>query len=354
MALAARSRQRSSETGYDVEALRRDLHRGVLEPVYGVLGSEMLLAEEAVDVLVEAAVPSESRDFNLDQYSGDDDTARQFLSQARSFPFMAERRVVVVRRFEKMLAALKDRAEAALLEYLAQPAPSTVLVLVASKLDRRYKIPRAIEKSARVVSVDQLPEPALPGWVQARFEAHGLGADDQACNCLVQLVGTALLDLRNEVDKVAVRYAGAGHVGEAEVRATVGRYREEEVWAINRAFRPDNMGGFLEALSRVLDVDDQPIRITAVLARQVNNLLRVKLLQDRGVRGSGEMARRMGLPPFVIQDLARQAQGFTRRQLVLWLRNLQRADVQMKSVRLPQRWVLERALVNSFLGQELV
>ena len=116
---------------------------------------------------------------------------------------------------------------------------------------------------------------------------------------------------------------------------------------------PDNMPGFMQALARVLEVDDEPIRVTAVLARHVNSLLRVKLLQDRGVRQSGEMARSMHLPPFIIQEQMRQAQTFTKKQLVLWLRNLQRADVQMKSVRLPQRWVLERALMNSFLGQEL-
>ncbi len=112
------------------------------------------------------------------------------------------------------------------------------------------------------------------------------------------------------------------------------------------------MPGFMQALARVLEADDQPIRVTALMARQVNQLLRLKLLQDRGAR-SGDLARQLGVPPFVVQDLSAQATTFTRQQLVLWLRNLQRADVQMKSVRLPQRWVLERALMNSFLGQEL-
>lgn len=344
--MTARSRKKTSS----IDDLRSEVASGNLAPVYAVLGAEALLAEDALELLAQC-VPAEARDFNANVYSGDDESARSFLTQARSFPFMAERRLVVVRRFDKM--SFNDpRAEAAFVEYLQEPAPTTVLVLAAEKLDRRKSLTQAVLDRARVVAVDELPERALPDWVRSRFESHGLAVDAKACVHLVQLVGDSLLDLRNEVDKVAARYAGAKRIGTDEVSQTVGHFRQEEVWAINRAFRADNMTGFMQALARVLEADDQPIRVAALMARQVNNLLRIKLLQDRGARG-GDIARQLGLPPFVVQDLVRQATTFSRQQLVLWLRNLQRADVQMKSVRLPPRWVLERALMNSFLGQKL-
>jgi DNA polymerase-3 subunit delta len=345
--VAARSKKKASS----LDSLLGELRRSELRPVYALVGAETLLAEEAVAALVEAVVPPASRDFNLNVYSGDDEAARQFLAQARSYPFLAERRLVVVRRFEKL--TLKDRAEAALLEYLEKPTSSTVLVLVATKLDRRFRLAQVIEKRAHVISVEGLAPSALPDWVRQRFAAHDLQAEPQACELLVQLVGDALLDLRNEVDKVALRHAGSQRIGAEAVTSTVGNYRQEEIWAVNRELRADNMSGFLQALARILDVDDDPIRMVAVLARQVSNLLRLKLLQDRGVRSPGDLARRLEVPPFVIPDLAAQAGSFSRKQLALWLRNLQQADVQMKSLALPPRWQLERALVNSFLGQEL-
>jgi DNA polymerase III delta subunit len=113
------------------------------------------------------------------------------------------------------------------------------------------------------------------------------------------------------------------------------------------------MAGFLAALSRVLEVRDEPIGVAALLANRVTSLLRIKLVQARGVRSRNEVARRARIPPFLVDEQLRQAGTFSTRQLGLWLRNLQTADVQMKSVRLPQRYVLERALVNSFLGQDM-
>jgi DNA polymerase-3 subunit delta len=344
--LTARSRKKT----YGIEDLRHEARSGEFAPVYAVLGAETLLAEEALELLA-TCVPPESRDFNANLYSGDDENARSFLAQARSFPFMTERRLVVVRRFDKM-SFREPRAEGALMEYLQQPSPTTVLVLAAEKLDRRLKVTQSVLKCARVVVVEELSERELPSWVRGRFAMHGLEVDAKACAHLVQLVGDSLLDLRNEVDKVAARFADAGRVGKEEVSETVGHYRQEEVWAIHRAFRADNMSGFMQALARVLEADDQPIRVTALMARQVSNLMRVKLLHDRGTRGP-DLARQLGLPPFAVHDLATQAMTFSRQQLALWLRNLQRADVQMKSLRLPQRWVLERALMNSFLGQDL-
>lgn len=332
----------------DLPGLRSSVARGKLEPVYLIVGEESLLADEAVALLIEASIDAPTRDFNCNLYSGDDEGAREFLSQARSFPFMAKRRVVVVRRFEK-LSLREPRAESAFLEYLAAPAPTTVLVLAAGKLDRRLKLSQAIERVAHVVKVDGLREAELPAWVKARFAAAGVRVAAHACQRMVEIVGPNLLDLRNEIDKVVARFSD--EIGEQEIVDTVGAYRQEVVWAISRGFRPDNMHGFLGTLSRVLETENEPIGIAAVISRHVRQLLKLKFLLDKGVRGS-ELARRAGAP-WVDDALLSQARAFSKKQLVLWLHNLQRADFQMKRLRLPQRWILERALVNSFLGEAM-
>jgi DNA polymerase-3 subunit delta len=346
------SRSRSGGKGtLDLDGLRQAIAKGTFAPVYLIAGAETLLADEAAATLVDAAADPASRDFNVSFYSADDEAARGFLAQAASFPFMAKRRVVVVRRFEK-LSFRDPRDEGAFLTYLEKPSPTTVLVLVAQKLDRRLKTSVAVERAACSVSADPLPEASLPGWVRDRLAARGVQADAAACARLVEMVGPHLLDLRNEVDKVVSRYAGAGRVAEADVVETVGQYRQEVVWAVTKTFRPDNARGFLERLNRVLDTEDQPIGVATVIAGHVRYLMKLKSLRRDGVTHPVELARRVGRP-FVHSNDLDQAQAFTAKQLALWLRNLQRADVQMKRLRLPQRWTLERALVNSFQGQVL-
>lgn len=343
--MAARGRD------YGIAELRRDLATKPPAPVYVIEGEEPLLAQEAVAVLVQACVPKAARDFNYDMFAGDDEAARGFLAQAGAYPFMAERRLVVVRRFEKL--RFGERDESALVEYLKAPNPTTVLVFVAAKLDRRTNLAKLLDRSARRVDAEGLRPEALPGWVETRARAAGVTLEAAAAQRLVELAGPGLLELANEVEKLAVRYAGTPKVRVAEVEATVGAHRAEEVWAIHRAFRPDNLGGFLRALGRVMDTDDEPVRLVAVLARHVNDLLRVRVLLDRGPQTAGGLAKRLGRSPWQLEQQMGQAKAFTRAQLLLWLRNLQRADVEMKSRPLPQRLVLERALLHSFMGREL-
>ena len=339
---------------YGLEELRRDLKKNGVAPVYVIEGEEPLLASDAAQAIVAAVLPEPSgRDFNLSVFSGDDETGRQFLAQARSYPFLADRRVVLVRRFDKL--ALRDREEQAFLEYLAAPAPTTVLILVAVKLDRRTTLVKTLERAARLVDASTLDDRALPGWVRQRFEAAGVPATDGACKRLVELAGPGLLDLANEIEKLRARFHDLPRIDVAQVEAIVDQHRAEEVWALHRAFRPDDPGGFLRALGRVLETEpeDGIIRITALLARHVNDLLRVRSLLDRGSVQSGAIAARLRKSPWQVDQMLPQARAWNRDQLRLWVRNLQVADMQMKSVALPDRWVFERALLNSFLGQEM-
>ena len=83
----------AARNAYGLEELRRDLAKRAPAPVYVVEGEEALLAAEAVQLIVDTVLPAGAgRDFNLSSFSGDDETGRQFLAQARCYPFLADRR----------------------------------------------------------------------------------------------------------------------------------------------------------------------------------------------------------------------------------------------------------------------
>jgi DNA polymerase-3 subunit delta len=344
---------RTSKPTYGLADLRRDLKKLGPKPVYVVEGDQTLLADDAVQAIVEAALPKEARDFNLDLLAGDEEAGREFLGPARSFPFLAERRVVVLRRFEKIRWV--ERSEAEFLAYLADPVPSTVLVLVASKLDRRFSVAKELDRRAHFVGVgdqEKTSDEDLATWARERCASRGVTLSDAACRLLVDLAGPALLDIANEVQKLLARYPDVRRLEPQHVESTVSRHRMEKIWAINDALQPDDAVGFLRVFSRVLETEDV-MGALPVLLKHVSLLLRVQFMVGRGA-SVGDMAGKFRRHPWQVEHkLVPQARRFTRRQLVLWQRNLQRADVQTKSLGLDDRWILERALLNSFLGQEM-
>ena len=342
----------AGKSKYSVADLERDLRKREPALVYVIEGEETLLATQATQSILDAVLPREARDFNLGQFSGDDETGRKFLAEAHSYPFLTERRVVILRRFDKL--KLDEREEDEFLSYLKEPAATTVLVIVATKLDRRTTLAKELDKRARVVSAE-LHESELPNWVRGRFVARGVAASDEATRLLIDLAGPGLLDLGNEIDKLLARYADAKRIEASHVESTVDRHRLESAFAMADAFRPDNAAGFMKILARILETegDDELFRLMGLMAWKVNLLLRIRLMLDRGVSAAGQIAEAIKRNPWQVEQTLPQARAFSRAQLLLWQHNLQRADVQMKSVSLSKRWVLERALLNSFMGREM-
>src|SRR2546427_10159079 len=112
------------------DALLRGLKQGAPQPVYYLHGEEDMLKEEAIRALLDRVVEPAMRDFNVDvRAAGELDPAGlQALVNTR--PRLAGRRGVVLRGVEQLRKKSPAREE--LLHYLANPNPSTLLVLVQS------------------------------------------------------------------------------------------------------------------------------------------------------------------------------------------------------------------------------
>ena len=74
-----------------------DVRRGIFAPVYLLMGDEPYYPEMVCDEIVANALDDSERDFNQTVCYGMDTDAASVGADARSYPMMAERRLVVVR-----------------------------------------------------------------------------------------------------------------------------------------------------------------------------------------------------------------------------------------------------------------
>ena len=120
-----------------------DLREGKLAPVYLVAGEERHLALDVVRAVRDVALAGATPGLNEEQMVAGEVTARAVLSAARTLPMFAKRRLVVLRSLERWDAHGEKKANSEALDqladYLDDPSPSTVLLLVAGKLDKRRR-----------------------------------------------------------------------------------------------------------------------------------------------------------------------------------------------------------------------
>jgi DNA polymerase-3 subunit delta len=182
----------------------RSIRREELAPVYYLTGDEDVLKDELVAQVVERAVDAASRDFNLDVRSAGDLDGESLHALVETPPMLAERRVVVIKGLEQWRRNAK--VWQVLDRYVANPSPTTVLVLVHGA---GQKPQSGITGAAAHVSVEALNPERTRRWVKRRAEQSGLDLETDAVDHLVHAVGSELWELAMEVEKLAAAARGA-------------------------------------------------------------------------------------------------------------------------------------------------
>lgn len=226
-----------------------------LSPLYYFYGEESFFIDLLQDE-VEKLIPEDQKDFNFDLLYGSDVTPAQILGIARSFPMMAEKRVVIVRDFLKSGMNSDDGHLNDFAAYAEQPNPSTVLCLIDSSYpDKRTALGKTLSKSANtgVFEFEVLPDYKLPDWIiDWTRHAHHKSIDPEAARILSEMVGPDLKLLSTEIDKVCTFVDTSDRVSAEDIKKISGSYRDYSVIELKNAVVNRNLDQALGIAEQML------------------------------------------------------------------------------------------------------
>lgn len=299
------------------------IESGELDPIYVLASEHPILIERVVHAIREVAVPPMARGFNYDVVEGKP-SAQRIIALAQTLPMMAKNRMVYVRDLAGMPA---DEAEP-LLEYLAKPNPSTVIVCVTSKLDKRLKLYAGLAKKKFLHVLEPPRAHALPGWVKAEAKAKKVVFDPPAINRLIDAVGGDLSRLTLAVEQLGL-YAGDRPVTSDDVDELIADTRERSVFELTDAIGSGDRGRALAAVSSLCDQRESAVGVVVMLARHVRQMALVHTLKAQGA-SRGEWASKLGVPPFIVDKIAGQARAYSPAALATATQKLAMADRALK------------------------
>lgn len=227
-------------------------------PVYYFYGDERFFIDRLQDE-ISSLIPDEQKDFNYDLLYGSDITPEKILGIARSFPMMAERRVVIVRDFLNVRGNEPGDGTISDFEhYVKNPNPSTVLCLVDKKSpDGRTGLGKALKgsnnKHVKDFEFKELPDYQLTDWaIEWASAQHGKQIDSRAAQVLAQLVGNNLQLLSTEIEKVCTFVDNQERVTIEHVKKIIGSYREYSVIELKEAIIERNLDKSLGIAEQML------------------------------------------------------------------------------------------------------
>jgi DNA polymerase-3 subunit delta len=312
------------------EDILRSLKKGELAPLYLFYGPDEFTLERVLARIREEYIPGSSRDFNLEICYGGEANADPYdiINRAKTIPFLASRRLIIVRRMEVFTNDQLDK----FIPYLENPVKSTCLIFISSKTDLRYKFYKKIESLGLGVNFPEIKGKQVVPWIRRTAKELGININEHACIHLQEIVGDRPIDLYNELIKMQLRY-GDGKIGEEEVKEMAIYGRIYSIFNLTDALSTKNIGESLSALNSFLEEEDKksgPLRLTGMLNKQITLLWQTKALLEKGVKPK-DVAKKLGVQPFVAEKLVKQSRHWSIDDLEEGIALLQGTDRLIKS-----------------------
>lgn len=281
--------------------LRNQLKKRDIAPVYVLFGAETYLRNLACKTICDFVLKdAQLREFNETEFSLNvSDNLPQALAAADQLPMMADRRVVLITDVRITATgtrdSLKEEFEEALVKYLDNPSPSSVVIFVADDFDKRRKTAKILSEKAVAVEFKQLEDEDALHWARGRMKELGFDHEEGAVRLLVNLAGDDLRRLANEIEKVATATLPDKIITAEKVEQLVGNSRELSNFELMDYLMSKNKKKALEILEKILDDGAEPLMLLGLIANNFRRLMLAKEMMEQGTDRS-EVSRVLRLP----------------------------------------------------------
>lgn len=300
------------------------MSENVVKPVYVLHGGDAFLLDRERRRIVDRAVGQADPQTCVSVFDGDAELAT-VLDELRTLPFLAPRRVVIVRDADGFVTTNRKALE----EYVAAPAASGTLVLMVG-VWRASKLAKAVEQIGETINCSTPERSASLGFIRDAAERRGKRIARDAQELLAELTGGDLSAIDAEVEKLSLYVGERKTISCEDVAALVTSAAGPEAFALTNAITAGDPAAALEALERMLTTRGEEFRVLGMIAWHLRRVLQAREMIDRGAR-SDELFRKVRMPRPQQQAFAEMLRRRPTRTVRRDFRRLIHADLAMKS-----------------------
>ena len=330
------------------EQLSRQIEKK-LSPIYVISGDEILLIQEACDVIRSKAKKLGFTDrelYNVEaQFNWDN-----FLQSANSLSLFSEKKILEIRIQNGKPG---DVGSKALIEYCQAPSPDNILLLILPKMDRRSqntKWFKTLEANGDIVIIWPIGTQQLPQWIEQRLQQHGIKANSQAIDVLCTKTEGNLLAAAQEIEKLKLLNTDTILDAPAMTAAVMSSARYNVFGLIDKALLGQAEQS-IATLKGLKGEGSEPNTILWAISKEIRTLAHIKEAIDAG-KSFDFAAKQQGVWENRKQLIRQASQRLSTRQTHTLLRKSSQVDKTIKGIEKGDVWNLLLDLILSLSGVE--
>lgn len=340
----------------DAKEALKELKGGRFRPIYVLYGKDRFRLQQFIDALTDAMFTAEERELGIVKFDTAETSIDEAVLEAETLPFFVQRKLIVIRDATVLASGGKENSKIEhkpekLLQYMEYPSETSVIVFAvhAEKLDERRKLVKTLKDRNSLVAFPELDAAQLKQWMIKRAAEQNRTMTAEAAELLLVRAGAGMQQLAQEVDKLCLHAGSGGSIDVEQASLLTAATVEEDVFALVDAIAELRIDRAVRLYRELLVRREEPIKIAALIARQLRIMLQIKELEQHQYSPQ-QMAGQLGLHPYAVKLAAEKSRKFQTARLGKLLASLAELDYQMKTGAIDKTLGLELYLLS--LGME--
>lgn len=331
----------------DIKKIVGDIKAGNLKPVYFLMGEEAYYIDKIAGFIEDNVLDEAEKGFNQMVMYGKDVSVDDIVANAKRFPMMAERQVVIVKEAQHLSRSIEQ-----LTGYVEQPQPSTVLVICYKygKLDKRKKLYKAVNKNGLLYESKKLYDNQVADWMRRVLKGKGYGISPKSAAILVEYLGTDLSIISKQLDKLTLILEKGAEISPEVIENHIGISKDYNNFELKKAIGERDMARAARIITYFgQNPKDHPLVVTITLL----NTFFTQLLQYHGMldHNPQQVAKQLGVNPYFVGEFKVAARNYPMKRVSHIISSLRQLDLKGKGVgaqNVPQADLLKELLVSVF------
>ena len=312
----------------DVSKIVADIKQGNIKPIYFLMGEESYYIDKISEFIEKSILTEEEKGFNQMVLYGRDVSIEEIVSNAKRFPMMAERQVIIVKEAQELSRTIEN-----LVTYVENPQPTTVLVMCYKykTLDKRKKLAKMVGKTGVLFESKKLYENQVADWIRRVLSGKKYQIEPKAAQMLVEFLGNDLSRINNELEKLQVVVGDDKLITPELIEENIGISKDFNNFELRKAVGEKRV---VKANQIINYFAQNPKSNPLVMTISLLNSFFTQLLQYHGLKdkSKGSVAKALRVNPYFVGDYITAGRNYPMRKVSQIIGLLRNADLKSKGV----------------------
>ena len=325
-----------------LKSLKQRISKDSLQNLYFIVGPELFLIKEILQMIRSHCLSAGSEDFNYHVFHAGEVESARIRETIVTLPVLSDKRMVLCEDAHRLTESDWENLK----PVIEKPVSACVLVFVSKEPDKRKKIIKNLMTCCEVISAQTPKESEWLGWIEWMGRKRNIRFTPGAALMLQQYAGYDLMGLEHEIIKLSRLFGKGSLISEEGILKVVPRARPENVFALSRAIARKKLSEAFLCLARLLEDNQNEIGALALITRHIRILARIKEGLKRGYTEQ-TLCNKTGLPRFFVRDYIKEAEAWEEQKIISTIETLCSTDRAIKSSPLSSHIWLENLIIKT-------